>query len=128
MPTARNTAPISPRPPAASPCGPSAEQGFSLVEVLAALALSTMMLVAAFDTFATFARVADRQARSTAARNLARVLLAEGSAGQGDVRGLVWQADTQRLSQNLARRDLAIRGPNGPVLSLSVLELPQAAP
>lgn len=87
-----------------------------------------MMLVAAFDTFATFARVADRQARSTAARNLSRVLLAEGSAGQGDVRGLVWQADTQRLSQNLARRDLAFRGPNGPVLSLSVLELPQAAP
>lgn len=99
-----------------------------MVEVLAALALSAMVLVAAFDTFATFARVADRQVRSTAARNLSRVLLAEGSVGQGLVQGLAWRAEVRPLSQNLVRRDLAIVGPNGPVLALPVLDLQQAAP
>lgn len=102
---------------------PRAEAGFSLVEVLAALALAAMMLVAAFDTFGTLALVADRQVRSTAARNLARVLLAEGVTGQDRLEGLGWQATVEQLSPHLVRRDLIISAPNGPILTLGQFDL-----
>lgn len=86
-----------------------------------------MVLVAAFDTFGTFARLADRQARNTAARNLARVLLAEAVSGEDRVQGLSWRATAEHLSVNLLRRDLSISSPNGPVLTIAEFDLPVPA-
>ena len=75
--------------------GHDREAGFSLIEVLAALALSAMVIVAAFETFGTFSQMARHRVQATAARHLARLLLAEGATGQGETQGLRWQAVTK---------------------------------
>ena len=54
-----------------------------MVEVLAALTIASLAVVAALALFTQSARVNDRLIKETAARDLVRLLLATGDVGRG---------------------------------------------
>ncbi len=72
-----------------------AEGGFTLVEVLAALAIAALTLVGAMEVMGQGMRVSTRLVNETAARDLVRRVLAEGVAGQGTSGRLGWSAVQQ---------------------------------
>lgn len=106
-----------PRPPS----GP--EAGFSLVEVLAALVIAAMMLIAAYQAFGALAGANGRVLRAAAARDLARWVLATRQMGHGQDGALVWQAETSPLAAGRVQRQVRVIGPNGPLLTLTRQEV-----
>lgn len=99
-----------------------AEAGFSLVEVLAALAIASLALVMAMQVMVQSARIDSRLSHETAARDLVRRLLAEGTTGQGSAGVLDWTATLEPLSAHLARRAVTVAWAGGAQLSASRLE------
>lgn len=102
------------------PCSP--EAGFSLVEVLAALTIASLTVVAAFTLFTQSARVNDRMVKETAARDLARRLLATGEVGRGQSGALGWVATLSRPDQGLVLHQVAVTWAGGPQIAASRLE------
>jgi len=93
-----------------SPCP---EAGFSLVEVLAALVIASLALVMAMQVLVQSARVEARLTHESAARDLARRLLAEEALGSGQAGVLDWTATLEPVAPHLARRALVIGWPGG---------------
>ena len=108
--------------------GPDREAGFSLIEVLAALALSTLMIVAAFETFGTYTQLTRHRVQATAARHLARRLLAEGATGQGQTQELRWQVVTHPLAPGVIQRRIVVSSRTAVILTTTQAELLGAAP
>ena len=117
-----------PRSPVPSRAFADPEAGFTLVEVLAALVIAAMSIVLAFQLFDTSARVSARVVRETAARDLARTLLAQQASGEGRAGNLHWQAQASTLGPRLRQRRVAIDWPGGPVLQWDRLEPAGAGP
>lgn len=108
----------SPRLPAPR----SPEAGFSLVEVLAALTIASLTVVAAFALFTQSARVNDRMVKETAARDLARRLLATGQVGQGQSGALGWAATISAPEGGLVLHQVAVTWAGGPQIAVQRLE------
>lgn len=111
-----------PSPVSSRRCPPPDEAGFSLVEVLAALAIASLALVMSMQLLVQSARVDGRVARETAARDLARRLLAERVEGQGDQGALFWAVTVSPLAPGLVQRQVAVGWPGGPGLTLIRVE------
>ena len=92
------------------------------MEVLAALVIASLALVMAMQVIVQSVRVDNRLTHETAARDLARRLLAEGARGSGSSGGLDWTASTVPLAPHLIRRDLVV-GWIGGQLTLARLEV-----
>ena len=101
-------------------CSP--EAGFSLVEVLAALTIASLTVVAALTLFTQSARVNDRMIRETAARDLARRLLVTGEVGRGQSGALGWVATMAAPDQGLVLHQVAVTWAGGPQIAFSRLE------
>ena len=115
------TGSASRRSPAALPrCSP--EAGFSLVEVLAALAIASLAVVMAMQVMLQSARVDARLTHETAARDLVRRLLAEGAVGQGEAGVLAWNVALTTPETGLVLRKVQVSWPGGPVLETDRLE------
>ena len=119
MPT-KWSSPLSPES-----CSP--EAGFSLVEVLAALTIASLAIVAALTLFTQSARVNDRLIKETAARDLVRRLLATDQVGRGQAGDLGWVATLSKPSGGLIRHEVAVTWPGGPQITAVRLE-PMVAP
>ena len=91
------------------------EAGFSLVEVLAALAIASLALVMAMQVLVQSARVTTRLTHETAARDLARRLLAEEAMGSGSAGVLTWTATLEPVAAHLSRRALTVAWAGGQV-------------
>lgn len=105
------------------PLQPSlAEAGFSLVEVLAALAIASLALILSMQVMVQSARVDRRLTHETAARDLVRRLLVESAVGQGQAGVLDWQATQAGAGEGLVLREVAVSWPGGPVLVTRRLE------
>jgi prepilin-type N-terminal cleavage/methylation domain-containing protein len=102
------------------PCSP--EAGFSLVEVLAALTIASLTVVAALTLFTQSARVNDRMIKETAARDLARKLLATGEVGRGQAGALAWAATVTPPDQGLVLHQVAVTWIGGPQITLTRIE------
>ncbi len=98
------------------------EAGFSLVEVLAALAIASMALVLSMQLLVQSARVDARLTHETAARDLVRRLMAEGAEGRGAVGVLGWAVVVTPVEPGLVRRVVAVSWPAGPGLIVQRLE------
>lgn len=96
------------RLPAMSQRCPDPEAGFTLVEVLAALAIATMAIVMSLQLFNSTARANDRLIRETAARDLGRSLLASGETGEGDRGSLHWRVTLSDPASGLVDRHVEI--------------------
>lgn len=101
-------------------CSP--EAGFSLVEVLAALAIASLAVVMAMQVMLQSARVDARLTHETAARDLVRRLLAEGAVGQGEAGVLAWNVALTTPETGLVLRKVQVSWPGGPVLETDRLE------
>lgn len=73
------------------PLSPSAEAGFSLVEVLAALTIAALTLGMVMQVFSGAAQLGHRLEMQTAARMLARAVLADSSSTSGTTGQFHWQ-------------------------------------
>jgi prepilin-type N-terminal cleavage/methylation domain-containing protein len=102
-------------------CSP--EAGFSLVEVLAALAIASMAVVMAMQVLLQSARVDARLTHETAARDLTRRLMAEGAVGQGETGVLLWHVALTPQKDGLVLRQVQVSWPGGPVLETDRVEL-----
>ncbi len=111
-----------PSPERSRPSSP--EAGFSLVEVLAALAIASLALIMSMQLLVQSARVDARLQHETAARDLARRLMAEAAVGRGDAGVLSWQATVDPVEQGspLAVRSVAVTWPGGPVIATQRVE------
>ena len=98
-----------------------------MVEVLAALTIASLTVVAALTLFTQSARVNDRLIKETAARDLVRRLLATDAVGQGQAGDLGWVATLSRPEGGLVRHDVAVTWTGGPQISALRLE-PMVAP
>lgn len=94
------------------------EAGFSLVEVLAALAIAALTVVMVLDVFSGTARLGHRLEMETEARMLARGLMAGNADTAGEAGPFSW---TLARSQTGVRR-LEIDWPDAPGLVLSRLD------
>jgi hypothetical protein len=108
-------------PPSPELCSP--EVGFSLVEVLAALTIASLTVVAALTLFTQSARINDRMIKETAARDLVRRLLATDEVGRGQAGDLGWVATLSRPEGGLVRHEVAVTWAGGPQISVVRLEL-----
>ena len=88
-----------------------------MVEVLAALTIASLAVVAALTLFTQSARVNDRLIKETAARDLVRRLLATGEVGRGQAGDLGWVATLSPSSGGLVRREVAVTWTGGPQIS-----------
>ncbi len=98
-----------------------------MVEVLAALTIASLAVVAALALFTQSARVNDRLIKETAARDLVRLLLATGDVGRGQAGDLGWVATRSQPSGGLVRHEVAVTWPGGPqitALRLDPMESP----
>jgi hypothetical protein len=93
-----------------------------LVEVLAALTIASLTVVAALTLFTQSARVNDRMIKETAARDLARRLLVTGEVGRGQSGALGWVATLAPPDQGLVLHQVAVTWAGGPQIALSRLE------
>lgn len=84
------------------------EAGFTLVEVLAALVIASLALVMAMQVMEQSARVDSRLTHETAARDLARRLLAEEAVGSGEAGVMGWTSTLTPVAPHLIRRSLVI--------------------
>jgi prepilin-type N-terminal cleavage/methylation domain-containing protein len=101
---------------------PCPEAGFSLVEVLAALAIASLVLILAMQVLVQSARLDARLTHETAARDLARRLLAEGVDGRGMAGVLGWQVTSVVAAKGLVLRQVQVSWPGGPELETDRLE------
>ena len=99
-----------------------AEAGFSLVEVLAALAIASLAVVMAMQVLLQSARIDARLTHQTAARDLTRRLLAEGAVGSGEAGVLAWTVAVTPLDGALAQRRVQVTWPGGPVMATDRVE------
>lgn len=107
---------MRPGPP---PLPQGAEDGFSLVEVLAALSIASLTLMAAMTLFTQLARINDRMVKETAARDLARRLLVSGTLGRGQSGALAWAARRSAPTKGLVVHEVAVTWPGGPQIALA---------
>ena len=98
-----------------------------MVEVLAALTIASLTVVAALTLFTQSARVNDRMIKETAARDLVRRLLATDEMGRGQTGDLGWVASLSRPAGGLVRHEVAVTWTGGPQISAVRLE-PMVAP
>ena len=98
------------------------EADFSLVEVLAALTIASLTIVAALSLFTQSARVNDRMIKETAARDLARRLVVTEAVGRGQAGALGWVARPSPPDQGLVLHQVAVTWAGGPQITLSRLE------
>jgi len=84
-----------------------------LVEVLAALTIASLAVVAALTLFTQSARVNDRLIKETAARDLVRRLLATGEVGRGQAGDLGWVATLSQPLGGLVRHEVAVTWQGG---------------
>lgn len=102
---------------------PSApEAGFSLVEVLAALAIASLALILSMQLLVQSARIDARLAHETAAREMTRRLLAEDAQGRGTEGALDWQVTVLPAGPGLVQRQVTVAWPRGQGLVTSRLE------
>ena len=121
-PMAAAMASSSRRSPAAlRHCSP--EAGFSLVEVLAALAIASLAVVMAMQVLLQSARVDARLTHEMAARDLSRRLMAEAVVGQGEAGVLVWHVALTTRNDGLVLRQVQVSWPGGPVLETDCVEV-----
>lgn len=99
------------------------EAGFSLVEVLAALVIASLALVMSMQLLVQSGRVDARVTHETAARDLARRLLAEAKLGAGQAGVLAWQATLTPAAPGLGLRQVQVVWPGGRALALERLEV-----
>lgn len=100
------------------------EAGFSLVEVLAALAIASLCLVMALQVMAQSARATARISQETAARDLAGRLLTEGATGSGRFGLVTWTVAAAPLAPHLLRREVRVDGPSAHVARIRLEPLP----
>ena len=81
-----------------------------------------MTIVMAFQMFSLSARVSDRVVKQTAARDLARSLLAAQTGGGGRAGSLRWQVSVATAGPGLALRTVTVSWPGGPALVAGRLE------
>ena len=112
--------------PCPAPSRPCTEAGFSLVEVLAALAIAALTAVTLMQFLSTNTRATQRIETATAARGLARAILAEGRSGAGQAGLLRWTSDTVAAGPGLSLRAVRIDAGGRAVLTLDRIE-PAAA-
>ena len=99
--------------------------------MLAALTIAALTIVAALQLFTQSARVNDRMIKETAARDLARHLLATGEVGRGQAGLLFWVAAQSRPDQGLIIHQVAVTWTGGPQIAVTRIEpvtAPQAPP
>lgn len=90
------------------------------------MTIAAMTVVAALTLFTQSARVNDRMIRETAARDLARTLLATGQVGRGQAGALSWVASLTPPDQGLVLHQVAVTWAGGPQIAQARLE-PEAA-
>lgn len=76
-------------------------------------------MVAALTLFTQSAGINDRLIKETAARDLARRLLASGQLGRGQAGALGWAASLSPPDQGLVLHRVAVTWPGGPQILLS---------
>lgn len=81
-----------------------------------------MTVVAALTLFTQSARVNDRMIKETAARDLARTLLATGQVGRGQAGALAWAATVSPPDQGVVLRQVTVTWTGGPQIKLIYLE------
>ena len=93
-----------------------------MVEVLAALTIASMTVMAALTIFTQSARVNDRLIKETAARDLVRLLLATDAVGLGQSGDLAWAATLSPPSGGLVRHEVSVTWTGGPQITAVRLE------
>lgn len=86
------------------------------------MTIASLTIVAALTLFTQSARVNDRMIKETAARDLARRLLATGEVGRGQAGKLFWAATVSKADQGLVTHQVAVTWMGGPQISASRVE------
>jgi hypothetical protein len=86
------------------------------------MTIASLTVVAALGLFTQSARVNDRMIKETAARDLARRLLASGEVGRGQAGELGWAATLSPPDQGLVLHQVAVTWGSGPQITLTRLE------
>lgn len=107
-----------PSRPLPEPSQPCPEAGFSLVEVLAALTIAALTLGMVMQVFSGAARLGHRLEMQTAARMLARAVLADSTSSSGTTGQFHWQVKRDTTGA----RQLWIDWANGAGLTLTRMD------
>lgn len=86
------------------------------------MTIASLTVVAALALFTQSARVNDRMVTETAARDLARRLLASGEVGRGQAGALGWAATISPPDQGLVLHQVAVTWAGGPQIAVTRLE------
>jgi prepilin-type N-terminal cleavage/methylation domain-containing protein len=119
-----------PLPVPLPPCpDPRAEAGFTLIEVLAALTIASLVVVMSFQLLSSTSRISHRVTVETSARDLARTLLAENRTGAGEDGTYRWQATLSPAGAGLNVRQVQVGWKGGGMVTYQRLEsAPDARP
>lgn len=109
--------------PLPEPSPPSPEAGFTLVEVLAALTIAALMLGMVMQVFSGAARFGHRLEMQTAARMLARAVLADSSSTGGTTGQFHWHVKHDATGA----RQLLIEWAGGTGLTLTRMDAAPAS-
>lgn len=111
-----------PSRPLQEPSLPCPEAGFSLVEVLAALTIAALTLGMVMQVFSGAARLGHRLEMQTAARMLARAVLADSTSTSTSTSGTTGQFHWQVKRDTTGARQLWIDWANGAGLTLTRMD------